>query len=67
MESETTKEDCIPSNENSDDDFDNSSLSSSDEVYKSKSGKKLKRTPQSDLDSTNWDHLENFTLSTHSW
>jgi hypothetical protein len=60
MESETTKEDCIPSNENSDVDFDNSSLSSSDEVYKSKSGKKLKRTPHSDLDSTNWDHLENF-------
>lgn len=60
MESETTKEVCISSNENSDDDFDNSSCSSSDEVYKSKSGKKLKRTPHSDLDSTNWDHLENF-------
>lgn len=61
MESETTKHNSIPSNENSDEDFDDkSSESSSDEVYKSKSGKKLKRTPHSDLESINWVELENF-------
>lgn len=60
MEPETTEENCISNNENSDDDFDKSSQASSDEVYKSKSGKKLKRTRHSDLDTINWDHLENF-------
>ncbi|KAI8426727.1 hypothetical protein MSG28_014429 [Choristoneura fumiferana] len=46
VESETTKEDrmpYMPNNENSDDDFDNFSQSSSDEVYKSKNGKKLRK------------------------
>lgn len=60
MEAETTKEDCAPGNKSNDDDFDYFSQSSSDEVYKSKGGKKLKRLPHSDLDTINWDHLENF-------
>lgn len=53
MEDETTRE-------NNDDDFDYSSQSSSDEVYKSKSGKKVKKTRYSDLDAINWNHLDNF-------
>lgn len=58
MESERTKENT-PSNIEIDEDFEISSQSSSDEVYQSSSGKKLKISPpHSDLDSIDWDHLE---------
>lgn len=56
MESEDKE--YIPNIESSDEDFDNSSQSSADEVYTSKSGKKLKKTPHRDLDSINWEHLK---------
>lgn len=60
METETTKENIILSNENSDEDFDDkSSQSSLDEVHKPKSVKKLKSTPHNDLESIDWDHVEN--------
>ncbi|CAF4891365.1 unnamed protein product [Pieris macdunnoughi] len=60
MESETTRVKNLTNNENSDEDFDDkSSQSSSDEVYISKSVKKLKTSPHSDLESIDWDHFAN--------
>lgn len=60
MESEIINEETALSIDNSGDDLDNVSLSSSDEVYKTASGKKLKRTPHSDLDSIKWDQIDDF-------
>lgn len=49
---ETSDENC--SDEGSD------SQSSSDDVYTTKTGKKLKKTPKSDLDSNDWQEIEIF-------
>lgn len=57
-DNKTTDESC------SDDDIGDFSQSSSDEKYKTKGGKKLRKNPNSDLDSINWQQVENFLANT---